>query len=164
MIQSGGWNRLRTTDEHVKLARVSVDFSAAVDSAFELNVSKTQVRIPTPLRSEFGALASSVAQIAQNAYRRPSGGYEMSGGNPEGDPRVQAISELVTMIVDAVHQVIATELQQQPAVRDRLLMRIRSMQQSFSDDLYVAVASNGHASPNGSAVLTDRDREAKVAG
>src|SRR4029450_8133603 len=25
MIQSGGWNRLRTTDEHSKLARIAVD-------------------------------------------------------------------------------------------------------------------------------------------
>lgn len=164
MIQSGGWNRLRTTDEHVKLARVSVDFSAAVDSAFELNVSKTQVRIPTPLRSEFSALASSVAQIAQNAYRRPSAGYEMAGGSPDGDPRVHAISELVTMIVDAVFQLIAGELDQQPAVRDRLLDRIRAMQQSFSDDLYVAVASNGHASPNGSSTVADRDFKATIAG
>ncbi len=163
MIQSGGWNRLRTVDEHVKLARVSVDFTAAVDSAFELNVSKTQVRIPTPLRSEFSALASSVAQIAQNAYRRPSAGYEVARGGPDGDPRLQAISGLVTMIVDAVHQLIASELEQQPVVRDRLLKRIRAMQQTFSDDLYVAVASNGHASPNGSNVLFDRDK-GKVAG
>ena len=87
----------------------------------------------------------------------------MAGGSPDGDPRVHAISELVTMIVDAVHKLIASELEQQPMVRDRLLKAIRAMQQTFSDDLYVAVASNGHLSPNGSDVLSNRD-EAKIAG
>ncbi len=39
MIQSGGWNRLRTPDEHTKLARIAVDIPRAADHAFGINVS-----------------------------------------------------------------------------------------------------------------------------
>src|SRR5207247_4955053 len=40
MIQSGGWNRLRTLDEHSKLARIALDIPPGLEDAFQINVSK----------------------------------------------------------------------------------------------------------------------------
>ena len=42
LIQSGGWCRLRTSDEHSKLARVALSFLPALDEAFRINVAKMQ--------------------------------------------------------------------------------------------------------------------------
>ena len=84
MIQSGGWNRLRTFDEHTKLARIAVDIPPAADSAFEINVSKMRVTIPAELRGELKGIAATVASRAQSAYRQRAEGSRAAGGRPPG--------------------------------------------------------------------------------
>jgi histidine kinase/DNA gyrase B/HSP90-like ATPase len=74
MIQSGGWNRLRTPDEHTKLARIAIDIPRAADQAFGINVSKMRVLIPDEVRAELKAIASAVAGRAQAAYRQSGDG------------------------------------------------------------------------------------------
>lgn len=74
MIQSGGWNRLRTPDEHTKLARIAIDIPRGADHAFGINVSKMRVLIPTELRAELKAIASAVANRGQAAYRKSGNG------------------------------------------------------------------------------------------
>ena len=69
MIQSGGWNRLRTTDEHSKLARIAIDIPAALEDLFQINVAKMRVSLPDELRPRLGALAAGVVTVAQDAYR-----------------------------------------------------------------------------------------------
>ena len=46
LIQWGGWSRLRTLDEHSKLARVAVDFMPNLDAVFGINISKAIVKLP----------------------------------------------------------------------------------------------------------------------
>ncbi len=82
MIQSGGWNRLRTLDEHTKLARIAVDIPRAVDTAFEINVSKMRVIIPAELREPLKAIASTVANRAQAVYRQRDGQHPRRGSRP----------------------------------------------------------------------------------
>ena len=87
MIQSGGWNRLRTPDEHTKLARIAVDIPRAADQAFGINVSKMRVLIPSEVRAELRAIASAVANRAQQAYRQTANGRsgkESFGGTGSG--------------------------------------------------------------------------------
>lgn len=79
MIQSGGWNRLRTPDEHTKLARVAIDIPRAADTAFGINVSKMRVLIPAEVRAELKAIASAVANRAQVAYRQSGDGHPGQG-------------------------------------------------------------------------------------
>lgn len=69
MIQSGGWSRMRALDEHVKLARASIDFFPELDSAFEVNVSKTRVALPTSLRERLAQPVEELVRAAQAAYR-----------------------------------------------------------------------------------------------
>src|SRR5258708_37355849 len=75
MIQSGGWNRLRTSDEHTKLARIAIDIPRAADTAFGINVSKMRVLVPAELRADLKAIASAVANRAQAAYRQGGDGH-----------------------------------------------------------------------------------------
>ena len=70
MIQSGGWNRLRTPDEHTKLARIAIEIPRAADTAFGINVSKMRVLIPAEVRADLKAIASAMAKRAQGAYRQ----------------------------------------------------------------------------------------------
>ncbi|HEX4306114.1 MAG TPA: ATP-binding protein [Solirubrobacterales bacterium] len=70
LIQSGGWNRLRTSDEHSKLARVAVNIPPSADGLFRTNVSKMTVTLPAELRPALRALASGVVAQAQDAYRQ----------------------------------------------------------------------------------------------
>lgn len=70
LIQSGGWSRLRTTDEHTKLARIAVNIPAEADVAFRTNVSKMTVTLPAELRPGLRAISSGVAAEAQSAYRQ----------------------------------------------------------------------------------------------
>ena len=84
MIQSGGWNRLRTPDEHTKLARIAIDIPRAVDHAFGINVSKMRVLIPDDLRADLKAIASAVAGRAQAAYRQTG---ESKAGGRSASPR-----------------------------------------------------------------------------
>jgi len=70
MIQSGGWCRLRTADEHTKLARASLDFQPDLDSAFEINVAKIRVSLPPDLRDKLTKHIEALAKRARTAYDR----------------------------------------------------------------------------------------------
>lgn len=69
MIQSGGWNRLRTLDEHTKLARVSLDFFPDLDAVFGINITKARVTLPQDLRDQLDPVVSQVTRRADQRYR-----------------------------------------------------------------------------------------------
>ena len=141
MIQSGGWNRLRTPDEHTKLARVAIDIPRAADHAFGINVSKMRVLIPNEVRAELKAIASAVASRAQAAYRqtgdgRPgqtsfggggSGGGRATEGNgdaPSGRAGTNESSGEAEQLVPwrVIYDVLQGELSgEQPQLLQRLL-------------------------------------------
>ena len=60
MIQSGGWNRLRTMDEHSKLARIAIDVPPGLEELFQINVAKMRVVLPDEVRPQLRALAAGV--------------------------------------------------------------------------------------------------------
>jgi hypothetical protein len=69
LIQSGGWNRLRTVDEHAKLARIAVDLPIGREDLFNINVAKRSLSIPDAARAPLRAIASAVVNEAQRSYR-----------------------------------------------------------------------------------------------
>jgi hypothetical protein len=79
MIQSGGWNRMRTADEHTKLARVSVDFFPDLDAVFGINIAKAFVSLPVDLRGQLEPLVSQATRRADQRYR--SGSTPGTGGS-----------------------------------------------------------------------------------
>lgn len=81
LIQWGGWSRMRTIDEHSKLARVSLDFSTNLDSAFGINISKAIVKLPTDLREDIEPVITQLARIASQRYRK--GGESRPRGRSE---------------------------------------------------------------------------------
>jgi len=81
LIQSGGWNRLRTADEHTKLARIGMKFSPQLDEAFKVNVAKMRVALPPQARDQIEAAIRPVIKLAQQAYRPSPGGGAASAGS-----------------------------------------------------------------------------------
>ena len=69
LIQSGGWSRMRTPDEHLKLARASIDFFPDLDLAFEVNVAKARANLPAALREKLREPIDELVRAAQIAYR-----------------------------------------------------------------------------------------------
>ena len=72
LIQWGSWARIRTLDEHSKLARVALDFSPILDAAFGINISKAIVSLPVDLRDDIEPIINQVARIASQRYRKGS--------------------------------------------------------------------------------------------
>jgi hypothetical protein len=78
LIQWGGWSRIRTIDEHSKLARVALDFSPKLDAAFGINISKAIVKLPVDLRDDIEPIVNQVVRIASQRYRK---GHDSKGGS-----------------------------------------------------------------------------------
>lgn len=90
MIQSGGWNRMRTLDEHTKLARISIDFFPDLDSVFGINITKAQVSLPQELREQLQPVIAQVTRRADERYRtkepRGAGGTPSPSSSPRTTP------------------------------------------------------------------------------
>jgi hypothetical protein len=78
LIQSGGWCRMRTQDEHTKLARIGLFFNPELDAALGINVAKMRVTLPHELKDLLREPVAMTVARAQAVYRsKPdSGGGE----------------------------------------------------------------------------------------
>jgi hypothetical protein len=125
MIQSGGWNRLRTMDEHSKLARIALDVPADLEDLFQISVAKMRVVPPDVVRPHLGALAAGVVTRAQEAYRRrlrlvePIGviASDRAGWEPS---RAQTIGDVWPVVAE----VLFRELNEYPDLLDRVLIAL----------------------------------------
>ena len=68
-VQGGGWAGLRAVDEHMKLARCALTFDTDLDAAFNINVAKMRVSLPTELRTMLQRPVQEVCNRAEAVYR-----------------------------------------------------------------------------------------------
>lgn len=129
MIQSGGWNRIRTMDEHAKLARIAIDLPAGHEELFGINVAKMSIVIPEAARAPLRMIASAVVQRAQRSYREhldrrsepvesadPARRRKAADGEA-GGPSISGDWPLILRTVDEA-------LRDDPVRRDDLLLRL----------------------------------------
>lgn len=69
LVQGGGWAGLRAVDEHMKLARCALTFDTDLDAAFNINVAKMRVSLPTELRTMLQRPVQEVCNRAEAVYR-----------------------------------------------------------------------------------------------
>ena len=102
MIQSGGWCRMRALDEHVKLARASIDFYPGLDAAFEIDVAKVRAVLPAELRERLQGPVESLVRAAQAVYRaHPTGrddAAELQDPTRRRRSRVEPVSSLAPLL------------------------------------------------------------------
>lgn len=70
LVQWGGWAGIRSIDEHTKLARASIDFDTDLDEAFNINVAKMRVAVPTQLRQMIERPINEICSLADDLYRK----------------------------------------------------------------------------------------------
>jgi Histidine kinase-, DNA gyrase B-, and HSP90-like ATPase len=87
LVQSGGWSRIRTLDEHTKLARVALRFSPQLDDAFRVNVAKMRVHLPSAVREQITQAIGPVTKLANDVYRRTASRV-VDGDGKYSRPRV----------------------------------------------------------------------------
>lgn len=166
MIQSGGWNRLRTSDEHTKLARVRVDLPPGSEEPFELNISKTQVRIPSALRPSLAAVASSVTRAAQTSYRGPVA-EPPEPSRPvqptDRDPRVTALRALVRLVLGGVEGVLREEVADSHLLAD-IIDRLNAMEDTFMADVDRELAREIGAPAHAQSRMATNGAHAGIAG
>lgn len=128
LIQSGGWNRIRTLDEHAKLARIAIDLPVGHEDLFGINVAKMSIIIPEAARPSLRAIASAVVQAAQRKYRDQ---LELAPPKDEShgdqaptpttpDANAPSISGDWPLILRTVNEALGDD----PPRRDELLVRL----------------------------------------
>ena len=122
MIQAGGWNRLRTLDEHAKLARIAVDLPPGEEVCFAIDVAKMRVTIPEELRPSLRALAAASVVAAQERYREHLHGADLIDADDIHTPTTEAIS--LSRDWPAILAVVDDVLRDDAELRDKLLIRL----------------------------------------
>lgn len=121
LVQSGGWSRLRTMDEHSKLARVAVDIPPNADESFRINIAKMTVGLPESLRVQLRVVVAGVVTRAQDAYRQR---VRLVPGSRSADveqsPSTQGLGDHWPAIVE----ILERELAEHPEVLDRVLLAL----------------------------------------
>lgn len=93
LLQSGGWNRIRTVDEHTKLLRVAVDFPDELDRAFSINITKMRAKIPAEIREKISSHVSGWAKVARARYDGISS--RKNGHNPKQKTTLSPVNKPV---------------------------------------------------------------------
>ncbi|MGY1665930.1 ATP-binding protein [Geodermatophilus sp. SYSU D00696] len=73
LVQWGGWAGLRGIDEHLKLARASLDFDTELDDLFQINVAKMRVSVPAQLKQLLERPINELCMTANQRYRDHAG-------------------------------------------------------------------------------------------
>ena len=141
LIQSGGWCRLRTMDEHSKLARVAVDLPSSAEESFRINVAKMMVGLPESLRPELRVIATGIVSRAQDAYRRPARAVP---DQPDIDTATVGEGGTLGDHWPAIVEILERELGDQPQLLDRILLALINTRSSSipKDGAVVAISSS----------------------
>lgn len=87
LIQSGGWSRMRTQDEHTKLARIALLFNPELDATLGINVAKMKVTLPPELKELLRDPVAQTVTRAQGVYRSKPDAEEKDRGESGGSQR-----------------------------------------------------------------------------
>jgi Histidine kinase-, DNA gyrase B-, and HSP90-like ATPase len=122
LIQAGGWCRLRTLDEHAKLARIAVELPVGEEDRFAVDVAKMRVSIPEELRPGLRAIASGAVAVAQERYRE----HLHPDDNVDTGTVLAAGADAISVSRDwpAIMAVVEDVLGHDIELRDRLLLRL----------------------------------------
>lgn len=138
LVQSGGWNRLRTMDEHSKLARIAVDIPPGTESLFGINVAKMRVALPAEVRPALAAIVSGVVARAQETYRQRvrlvHGDLPAAGGHSSPEHARPGSGWRMADHWPIIVAVLERELAGQPEVLRRALVALANATPADLDD------------------------------
>lgn len=128
LVQYGGWARIRSIDEHTKLARAALDFPTTLDSVFQINVSKMRVNLPADIRP---MLEQPIQELCLSAARR----YRLSGeGGRSQEPRSRTQSNTTWREVSFALRVAAEKAGELEAM-ESILNQVDGMDKELYQEL-----------------------------
>jgi hypothetical protein len=83
IIQSGGWNGIRTSDEHTKLIRIALFIPHQLEELFQVNVAKKHTTLPRQLKVELAPKVALIVQKAQEIYRDKFSSQDMNASTSQ---------------------------------------------------------------------------------
>lgn len=96
LIRSGGWLRMRANEEHVKFARLAIDFDSALDDVFQVNVAKSHIVLPQNIKIRFESTVKLVTSQAQKRYREKHVAVKVTHLPGKSDSSDRGISRRMT--------------------------------------------------------------------
>lgn len=78
LIQWGTWLKIRKAEPHLSLARISLDFTSALDDVFGVTVDKSKVTLPEAVKERLDAPLQAIIKKANERYRSKAAG--LNGG------------------------------------------------------------------------------------
>jgi hypothetical protein len=84
LIQYGGWNNMRTPDEHTKFARVALYFTSDADMALDLDVRKSSIDLPQNLIEALRPVIVKVTSTANRLYRSSGSSNRFNNSESQG--------------------------------------------------------------------------------
>lgn len=70
LIIGGGWQRFRSIEPHVSLAKISLEFDSSVDHILKVPVDKSSITIPQVTRTLIDPLVKEICRMADERYRK----------------------------------------------------------------------------------------------
>lgn len=127
MIQSGGWCKMRTPDEHTKLARMALDFYPDLDSEFKINVAKIRIILSSELKDLLREPVERLCKRARTVYDQKE---RASGGSTNGTSSTTSNSRARTVTGTGPKQASVRDLLEESAAscnEQRALSKIASV-------------------------------------
>ena len=89
LIKSGGWEGKFVLDEHMKLARASIDFSPKLDNRLGINISKAAISMPADLWDQLKIPVEELRRAADKHYREKHGNKKSQSKQKQRTARPQ---------------------------------------------------------------------------
>jgi hypothetical protein len=74
LIQWGTWLKIRKAEPHLSLARISLDFTSALDDVFGVTVDKSKVTLPEAVKERLDVPLQAIVKKANERYRSKASG------------------------------------------------------------------------------------------
>lgn len=138
LIEKATWFRLRKKDEKSKLVRIRVDLPNTLDQEFRLDVAKSKVVLPPPLKKEFRRIVDTITPRATRVTLRKPTRIKRQGISPIWQKNISGNS--VVYDINHEHHILAdllADLDQAQRTKLKLILSIISEgfpQQDFYND------------------------------
>jgi hypothetical protein len=97
LIRFGGWQGTKAKDEHDKLARISIDIDAELDSFFRITVNKSRVQFPEALYYHLKTRVNPIAvKKAKAQYKQSDSKHKISNKFRKQDKKLGKVSKQLT--------------------------------------------------------------------
>lgn len=127
MIQSGGWCDIRTADEHTKLTRIALHFPSSLDAAFNIDVAKMKVTLPSLFEENIKEYIRPVIKLAQDTYRNPKGNNTSKAYSQKNKPDNKARPSPIKWTFDKLVELFrGVALPDELPILEKIIQRART--------------------------------------